>query len=93
MSASWKTVYEGEHEGRPVTIRESNDGTFKVLTKQNVYEDGGAYQDGKTFVHVSPSSVGEPVEGEATSRDSLRETLQKLHFSADTADTVLEHVK
>jgi hypothetical protein len=88
MSASWKTVYEGQHEGRSVTVRESNDGTFKVLTKQTFYEEGIAYQDGKTFVHVSPSSVGEQVESEVNSRDSLREALMELHFSADTVETI-----
>ncbi|MDF3983129.1 hypothetical protein P3W24_12570 [Luteibacter sp. PPL201] len=90
MSASWKTVYEGQHEGRSVTVKESNDGTFKVLTTQNYYEDGGAYQDGKTFVHVSPSSVGEPVESEATSREGLQEALRKLHFPSDAVSAIMD---
>jgi len=89
MSVSWKTVYEGDHDGRSVKVEQSNDGTFKVLTTQNFYEDGGAYQDGKTFVHVSPSSVGEQVESEATSKESLEEALKKLHFSSDSVSKIV----
>ncbi|KAF1009137.1 MAG: hypothetical protein GAK28_00770 [Luteibacter sp.] len=92
MSASWKTVYEGQHEGRSITVRESGDGTFKVLTQQNVHDEGIAYQDGKTFVHVSPSSVGEQVESEVTSRDALREALKELHFSSATVSAIVDHL-
>ncbi|NID03485.1 hypothetical protein HBF26_01195 [Luteibacter jiangsuensis] len=90
MTASWKTVYEGQHEGRSVTVRESGDGTFKVLTRQNVHDEGIAYQDGKTFVHVSPSSVGEQVESEVNSRESLKEALTELHFSAASVDAICD---
>ncbi|KJV33746.1 hypothetical protein [Luteibacter yeojuensis] len=90
MTASWKTVYEGQHEGRAVTVRESNDGTFKVLTKQTVHDEGIAYQDGHTFVHVSPASVGEQVESEVNSRESLREALKELHFTPNSVDTICQ---
>ena len=88
MSATWKTVYEGQHEGRSITVKESGDGTYKVLTKQNVHDEGIAYQDGKTFVHVSRCSVGEQVESEANSLESLEEALKELHFSADTVTSI-----
>lgn len=90
MTATWKTVYEGQHEGRSVTVRESGDGTFKVLTRQNVHDEGIAYQDGKTFVHVSPSSVGEQVESEVNSRESLKEALTELHFSAESVKAICD---
>lgn len=90
MSASWKTVYEGQHEGRSITVKESGDGTFKVLTRQNIHDEGIAYQDGKTFVHVSPSSVGEQVESEVNSRDSLKEALKELHFSPETVGVICD---
>ena len=90
MTASWKTVYEGEHEERPITVKESGDGTFKVLTWQKVQDVGIAYQDGRTFVHVTPSSVGEQVESEVNSRESLREALTELHFSAETVSHICD---
>ncbi|QDE39981.1 hypothetical protein FIV34_12540 [Luteibacter pinisoli] len=89
---SWKTVYEGQHEGRGVTVRESNDGTFKVLTRQNFHDEGIAYQDGHRFVHVTPASVGEQVESEVNSRDSLEEALKELHFSSDSVAGILKGV-
>lgn len=89
MSATWKTVYEGEHEGRTVTVKESNDHTFKVLTKQNFHDEGIAYQDGDRYVHVSPASVGEEVESEVNSRDSLEEALNELHFSSESVAAIL----
>lgn len=92
MTASWKKVYEGQHEGRPVEVRESNDKTFKILTTQKFYEEGIAYQDGPNFVHISPSSVGEPVESEVMSRDTLKEALTELHFSAETVDSICSQV-
>ena len=92
MSASWKTVYEGQHEGRSITVKESGDGTFKVLTRQDIHDEGIAYQDGKTFVHVSPSSAGEQVESEVNSRDSLKEALKELHFSADTVSSICDQL-
>lgn len=89
MSATWKTIYEGEHEGRSVTVKESNDHTFKVLTKQNFHDEGIAYQDGNRYVHVSPASVGEEVESEVNSRDSLEEALKELHFSSESVSAIL----
>ncbi|HEY4145668.1 hypothetical protein [Pinirhizobacter sp.] len=90
MAAEWTTVFEGEREGRRLTIRRSKDATYKVLTMQTVHDEGIAYQDGKTFVHVSPSSRGEAVESEVTSLDSLHEALLELHFSSDTAGAVAD---
>ncbi|HXP01403.1 MAG TPA: hypothetical protein VN813_12960 [Luteibacter sp.] len=92
MSASWKTVYEGQHEGRSITVKESGDGTFKVLTRQDIHDEGIAYQDGKTFVHISPSSKGEQVESEVNSRDSLKEALKELHFSAETVSSICDQL-
>ncbi|MET0255955.1 MAG: hypothetical protein ABWZ54_00230 [Luteibacter sp.] len=89
MSATWKTIYEGEHEGRSVTVKESNDHTFKVLTKQNFHDEGIAYQDGDRYVHVSPASVGEEVESEVNSRESLEEALKELHFSSESVSAIL----
>ena len=40
MTVSWKTVYEGQHEGRSVTVKESNDGTYKLATTQVFRDDG-----------------------------------------------------
>jgi hypothetical protein len=88
MTVSWKTVYEGMHEGRAITIKESNDSTFKLATKQIFHDEGIAYQEGTRYVHVSPASVGEEVEVEANSRDSLEEALKELHFSSDTISAV-----
>jgi hypothetical protein len=88
MTVSWKTVYEGMHEGRAITVKESNDGTFKLATKQIFHDEGIAYQEGSRYVHVSPASVGEEVEVEANSRDSLEEALKELHFSSDTVTAV-----
>lgn len=89
MSATWKIVYEGQHEGRSVTVKESNDHTFKVLTKQNFHDEGIAYQEGDRYVHVSPASVGEQVESEVNSRDSLEEALKELHFSSESVNAIL----
>jgi len=88
MTASWKKVYEGEHEGRKVEVRESDDNTFKVLTTQTVHEEGIAYQDGKNFVHISPSSIGEQVESEVMARGTLEEALKELHFSPDAVKSI-----
>jgi V8-like Glu-specific endopeptidase len=93
MSATWNTVYEGEHEGRTVSVKESNDHTYKVLTTQNFHDEGTAYQDGDRYVHVSPASAGEQVESEVNSRDSLEEALKELHFSTDTVNTILQHLR
>ncbi|MET4677646.1 MULTISPECIES: hypothetical protein [unclassified Luteibacter] len=90
MSATWKTVYEGDHEGRSVSVKESNDHTYKVLTTQNFKDEGTAYQDGERYVHVSPASPGEQVESEANSRDSLEEALKELHFSSETVSAILQ---
>jgi hypothetical protein len=92
MTASWKIVYEAELEGRTVSVQQSGEGSFKVLTRQNVHDEGIAFQDGKTFVHVSPSSVGEEVESEANSRDSLAEALKELHFSHASVDKVMNGI-
>jgi len=92
MSVTWKAVYEGEHEGRKVSIKESNDHTYKILTTQTVHDEGAAYQDGDRYVHVAPASVGEQVESEANSRDSLQEALKELHFSSETVSAILKQL-
>jgi len=93
MSATWEELYKGDHEGRTVVVKKSNDGTYKVLTKQNVHDEGIAYQDGARFVHVSPASVGEEVESEVNSLDSLEEALKELHFSSESVSAILGKVR
>lgn len=93
MSAQWTTVFEGELEGRQVVVKKSDDATYKVLTQQTVHDEGIAYQDGKTFVHVSPSSRGEAVESEVNTLESLREALTELHFSKDSVARIEDRIK
>ena len=92
MTASWKELHSGDYEGRTVKVLESNDNTYKVLTRQNFHDEGIAYQDGKRYVHVSPASVGEEVESEVNSLDSLEEALKELHFSSETVSSVLKAI-
>ena len=88
MTATWTTLFDGELEGRKVSVKKSNDATYKVETLQTVHDEGIAYQDGKNFVHVSPSSVGESVESEVTSVAALREALKELHFSPESVKAI-----
>ena len=92
MTATWKELYKGDHEGRTIKVEESNDKTYKVQTIQNFHDEGIAYQDGERYVHVSPASVGEEVESEVNSLDSLEEALKELHFSSETVSSVLKAV-
>lgn len=89
MTATWNTLYEGTLDNRAVTLRESDEGSYQLLTRQIVHDEGIAYQDGATYVHVSPASAGEAVESEVTDRDSLPEALRELHFSAEAASELL----
>lgn len=92
MTATWKELHSADYEGRTVKVLESDDNTYKVLTRQNFHDEGIAYQDGKRYVHVSPASVGEEVESEVNSLDSLEEALKELHFSSESVAAVLKAI-
>lgn len=89
----WTTVLDDGVENRSLTIQKHrSNGFFRVRARQDERDDGTAYQDGRDFVHVAPSSSGEPAEGEASSRHALRATLGEMHFSDAAIDDVLERI-
>ncbi|KRE89350.1 hypothetical protein ASG87_03140 [Frateuria sp. Soil773] len=90
MTAEWKTLYEGTVDGRRLVLRRSGEGSYKLLTEQSTHDEGIAYQDGATYVHVSPSGAGEAVESEVTSGEGLAEALKELHFTPLAIATVLD---
>ena len=89
MTATWTMRYEGSLDGRKLTLQQSREGSYRLLTEQNTHDEGIARQDGATYVHVSPASAGERVESEVTSRQSLPEALRELHFSPGAVAEVL----
>jgi hypothetical protein len=89
---TWTTLYEGVLDGRDLTLRQSSHGSYKLLTRQKTFDVGIAYQDGPTYVHVTPSSAGEPVESEVLNLDGLAEAMRELHFPAEAVSAVLRAV-
>lgn len=86
----WHVVWDETVEDRPLLVeREDSRNFYRVRARQIVLDVGIAYQDGDNYVHVTPSSVGETVDGEASSRDALRETLREMHFSSAAVDRVI----
>ncbi|TBR38948.1 MULTISPECIES: hypothetical protein [Dyella] len=86
---TWTTLYTGTLDGRDLTLLQASHGSYKVLTQQKFNDVGIAYQDGPTYVHVSPSSAGEAVESEVMSLDSLAEAMRELHFSAEAVSALM----
>jgi hypothetical protein len=89
----WHVVWDEAVEDRLLAIeREDGREFYRVRAVQTVHDEGIAYQDGDTYVHLSPSSIGEPVEGEASSLQALGEVLREMHFSRATVERVLSSV-
>jgi hypothetical protein len=89
----WHVVWDEAIEDRPLRIeREDSRSFYRVRARQIVLDVGIAYQDGDNYVHVTPSSVGETVDGEASSLDALREALREMHFSEAAVDRVMRGI-
>lgn len=89
----WQVLLNDTIEKRPLRIeRNAEDGFYRVLARQDRHDEGIAYQEGDDYVHVSPSSIDEKVEGEASTRHALRRTLKELHFSGEAVDRVMQRI-
>jgi hypothetical protein len=89
----WHTVWDEPVEGRVLTVeREDARSFYRVRARQDAHDEGIAYQDGATYVHISPGSVGEMVEGEASSIEALGEVLREMHFPAPAVQRVLQGI-
>lgn len=93
MTTHWHRVWDEPVEDRPLKIeREDGRDYFRVWARQSQHDEGIAYQDGANYVHVSPSSAGEDVEGEGSSLQALAEVLREMHFSAESVARVVDAV-
>ena len=89
----WHVVWDEIVDDRPLLVeREDARSFYRVRARQVVLDVGIAYQDGDNYVHVTPSSAGETVDGEASSLDALRETLREMHFSDAAVDRVMRGI-
>jgi hypothetical protein len=98
----WKAVYEGEVEGRPVTVKvyesedaedEDGDIAVRVLTT-SIHDYAGALEQnegGQTLI-ASPEEVGAPITLEPAIVDDLEEELREVGFSHEAAARIVSKV-
>lgn len=93
--SKWKTVFEEEVEGRPVTIRiyeddedEGDDaGPAVRVATTSIHDYEGALErneDGQTLI-ASPEAAGASITLEPVVLDDLEEELREVGFSAEAA--------
>jgi hypothetical protein len=98
----WKTVFEDEVEGRPVTIKvyEGDDdggedeGVVVRVETTTIRDYEGAHERneyGQTMI-AGPEEAGAPITVEPSVLDDLEEELREVGFSAEAAALIVSKV-
>ena len=89
MADTWKSIFKGTVEGRPVDIQIYDEGACRVRTDQGADDPGTVRSDGSSHLIMTPTGKGRPIDIEEESPDEFRRALISEGFSEKAADEIV----
>jgi hypothetical protein len=90
MADTWKSIFKGTIENRPVEIEIYDDGGYRVHATQGADDPGTVQSDGSQTVIISPTEQGRSVSIEGETADEILPQLLAEGFSESAANEVIE---
>lgn len=89
MSDDMEVLFEGEIEGRAVTLEKYIEGWYKVKTTQKTTETSTGLVDENSYVGGFVISEGDNIDIEAESIDELYSNLLEFEFTEEAAKFIV----
>ena len=90
MANTWKSIFKGTIENRPVEIKVYEEGGYRVCTTQGADDPGTAQSDGSSTIIISPTEQGRQIAIEGQASDEIRKDLLTEGFSEAAADQIVD---
>lgn len=91
MSDSWDTHYDGEIEGRQVTVQTYKDGGYRVKTNQGKDDEGTFEIDSSRLTHIPATSAARIVDIEEEEIEGFRTSLGEVGFTEAGIEKIISH--
>ena len=89
MTDTWKSIFKGTIENRPVEIEIYDGGGYRVNTTQGADYPGTVQSDGSSTIIIPPTTQGRQISIEAETTDEIRKDLLAEGFSEAAADEIV----
>lgn len=89
MADTWKSIFKGTIENRPVEIEIYDDGGYRVQTTQGADDPGTVQSDGSSTIIIPPTEQGRPISIEGETPDKIRKELLAEGFSEAATNEIV----
>ncbi|MBI5919979.1 MAG: hypothetical protein HY849_11500 [Nitrosomonadales bacterium] len=89
MADTWKSIFKGIIENRPVEIEIYDEGGYRVNTTQGADDPGTVQSDGSSTIIIPPTAKGRQIAIEGETTDEIRKDLLAEGFSEAAADKIV----
>jgi len=81
MADTWKSIFNGTIENRPVEIEIYDEGGYRVHTTQGADNPGTVQSEGSSTIIIPPTEQGRQITIEGETPDEIRKDLLAEGFS------------
>jgi hypothetical protein len=89
MTDTWKSIFKGTVENRPVEIEIYDEGGYRVHTTQGADDPGNVESDGSSTLIIPPTAQGRKISIEGETLEEIREGLRSEGFSESAANEIV----
>jgi len=89
MADTWKSIFKGTIEGRPVEIESYDEGGYRVHTTQSADDPGSVQSDGSSTLVIPPTEQGRQITIEGETPEEIRKDLLREGFSETVANEIV----
>jgi hypothetical protein len=89
MADTWKSIFNGIIENRPVKIEVYNEGGYRVHTIQGADDPGTIESDDTSTLIIPPTEQGRKITIEGATADAIRNDLLTEGFSEEAANEIV----
>lgn len=89
MADTWKSIFNGTIENRPVEIEIYDEGGYRVHTTQGADDPGIIESDGSSTLIIPPTEQGRPITIDGETPDEIRNDLLSEGFSEAAVNEIV----
>lgn len=89
MAGTWKSIFKGKIENRPVEIEIYDEGGYRIQTTQGADDPGTIQSDGSSTMVIPPTEQGRPISIEGETPDEICKDLLAEGFSKAAANEII----
>ena len=89
MADTWKCIYKGTIEGRPVEIEIHDEGGYQVHTTQGADDPGTIQSEDSSHIIIPPTEKGRQITIDGETPEGIRKDLLAEGFSEESTNEII----